>query len=197
MVARRFPLVAVALFAMAIVNTNVILAEKPSRPDSGLPLAEPADLGLAAEPLAEITSRMRKKVDEHRAAGVVSLVAYKGKVVHFSAVGQADVEGNRPMSKDSMFAIASMTKPITGAALMILVDEGKLSLDDPVAKYVPEFKNATVGDKPLARDVTLRDLATHTSGLGGEQRNEGTLAETAVMLAHRPLSFQPGEKWQY
>lgn len=197
MVARRFPLVAVALFAMAIVNANAILAEKPSRPDSGLPQAEPTDVGLAAEPLAKIPTRMQKLVDEHRAAGVVSLVAYKGKVVHFSAVGQADVEGDRPMTTDSMFAIASMTKPITGAALMILVDEGKLSLDDPVAKYIPEFKNATVGDKPLARDVTLRDLATHTSGLGGEQRNEGTLAETAVMLARRPLSFQPGEKWQY
>ena len=96
-----------------------------------------------------------------------------------------------------MFAIASMTKPITATAVMILVDEGKLYLDDPASKFIPEFKQTALQTGPPKREITVRDLITHTSGLVGEQRNEGTLAETAAKMARRTLAFEPGSKWQY
>jgi CubicO group peptidase (beta-lactamase class C family) len=101
------------------------------------------------------------------------------------------------MREDTLLAVASMTKPIAATAVMILRDAGKLSLDDPVSKYIPEFKDATLDGKPLDREITLRHVLTHTSGLTGEQRNEGTLENTARMLAQRPLAFAPGEKWAY
>ncbi len=147
--------------------------------------------------LAEIPKAMQKFVDEHQISGAVTLVAKEGKVVDLEAVGLADVETKRPMEKDSMFCIASMTKPVTATALMILRDEGRLALTDPVSKYIPAFKDAKFDDKPLLRPITLFDLVTHTSGLGGSQQNRGTLLETASVLAERALSFSPGEKWQY
>ncbi len=112
-------------------------------------------------------------------------------------MGLADLATNRPMENDTLFCIASMTKPVTATALMILYDEGLLTLTDPVAKYIPAFENVKLEDQPAACPITLFDLVTHTSGLNGSQQNEGTLAETADALAARPLSFQPGEKWQY
>src|SRR5690606_5591855 len=97
-------------------------------------------------------------------SGAVTLVVRDGRIVHHAAVGKADIKNDRPMEKDSMFAIASMTKPIAGTALMILVDEGKVSLDDPVSKYIPEFKDAKLKNgEPLKRPITLRDVVTHTS----------------------------------
>jgi CubicO group peptidase (beta-lactamase class C family) len=124
-------------------------------------------------------------------------VARDGKVVWLNAVGLADVETKRPMQPDTIFAIASMTKTISATALMILKDEGKVALDDPVAKYLPEFGEVKFQGQPPARPITLRDVMTHTAGLGGGQQNEGTLAETAAAIARRPLLFQPGEKWSY
>ena len=147
--------------------------------------------------LAEIPKAMQKFVDDHQISGAVTLVAKDGKVVDLEAVGLADVESKRPMEKDSMFCIASMTKPVTATALMILRDEGRLALTDPVSKYIPAFKDAKFDGKPLSRPITLFDLVTHTSGLGGSQQNRGTLLETADVLAERPLSFLPGKKWQY
>ena len=128
---------------------------------------------------------------------MVTLVARKGRVVHLEAVGLADVEKQTPMRTDSLFAIASMTKPVTATAVMILKDEGKLAIDDPVSKYIPEFKDAALEDGPAKRQITLRDCLTHTSGLVGSQRGERTLDETARMLAKRPLGFQPGTDWRY
>jgi CubicO group peptidase (beta-lactamase class C family) len=141
---------------------------------------------------------MEHYVSEHIISGAVTLVAMNGKIVQLEAVGKANIEGDQAMKKDSIFAIASMTKPITGAAIAVLIDEGKVSLDDPVSKFVPEFKDAKLkdGGKPK-RELTVRDVITHTSGLAGDQQNMGTLAETAKKLAARPLEFQPGEKWQY
>ena len=101
------------------------------------------------------------------------------------------------MQPNTMFAVASMTKPVTATAVMILVDEGKLYLDDPASKFIPEFKQAALQTGPPNREITVRDLITHTSGLVGEQRNEGTLAETAAKMARRTLAFEPGTKWQY
>ncbi|GIW81559.1 MAG: serine hydrolase [Gemmatales bacterium] len=162
-----------------------------------------ADVGVKAQEKAKgafghIPARMLEFVKEHKISGAVTLVAHKGKVVHVAAVGKADIENNIPMRSDSIFAIASMTKPITATALMILVDEKKVALDDPVAKYIPAFGNVKLrnGQKPK-QTMTIRHLMTHTSGLAGSQRNEGSLENTVVELAKRPLLFEPGTRWQY
>ncbi len=162
----------------------------------------PAAVGMDPDGLRKIPERMREFVDAGVVSGVVTLVAKDGKIVELDAVGSADREGtangDRPMTTDTLFAVASMTKPITATALMILVDDGQVALNDPVSKYVPEFKDAALksGGKP-SRPVTLRDLLTHTSGLGGDQQNSGSLEETAKSLAARGLDFEPGSKWQY
>ena len=117
--------------------------------------------------LAEIPKAMLGFVENHQISGAVTLVAKDGRVAHLEAVGLADVEGNRPMQKDSMFCIASMTKPITATALMILEEEGRLALSDPVSRYIPAFEKVKLDGKSPARPITLFDLVTHTSGLGG------------------------------
>ncbi len=144
-----------------------------------------------------IANRMREFVEQGQAAGVVTLVLKDGKLAHHAAVGQSDIVANKPMQLDTIFAIASMTKPITATAVMILADEGKLSIDDPVSKYIPEFKEAALKAGGQVRPITIKDVMTHTSGLIGSQQNEGTLAETAVLFAKRPLGFEPGIKWEY
>ncbi len=144
-----------------------------------------------------ITTRMQSLTDAKQFSGAVTLVAHRGQVVHLEAVGLADIKSGQAMAKDSIFAIASMTKPITATALLILQDEGKLSVDDPVAKYVPQFKDVSLQDGPAKTEMTIRHLMTHTSGLGGEQQCIGSLKETAEELATRKLSFEPGTKWQY
>jgi len=160
-------------------------------------LATAATPSVADEKWDAIPRRMQEFVDAGQISGAVTLVGHEGKVVHLEAVGQADIENELPMAPDSIFAIASMTKPITATALLTLVDEGKVSLEDPVARYIPEFGDAKLEGGPLKRPVTLRDLLTHTSGLVGSQQNTGSLEETARRLARRPLGFQPGERWQY
>jgi CubicO group peptidase (beta-lactamase class C family) len=162
-------------------------------------LAVPVGAAEAASTgsITAITQRMGKFVEESQISGAVTLVAHDGKVVHLSAVGQADVEAKRPMRTDTVFAIASMTKPVTATAVMILQDEGKLCVDDPVSKYIPQFKSVQLDGQPPAREITIRDLMTHTSGVGGGQQNQGTLKKTVELLAGQPLRFQPGAKWQY
>ena len=109
----------------------------------------------------------------------------------------ADVENQKPMQTDTIFAIASMTKPVTATAVMILQDEGKLSVDDPASKYVPALADVALPAGPPKRPITIRDLITHTSGIGGSQRNQGSLERTVELLAKEPLRFEPGAKWQY
>ncbi|CAE7555254.1 estB_3, partial [Symbiodinium sp. CCMP2456] len=112
--------------------------------------------------LEAVDEVVAKHVDDDFVSGAVTLVAEDGKIVHLSAVGQADIEANKPMTRNTMFAIASMTKPITATALMILVEEGKVDLDDPVSKYIPEFADVTLEGKPLEKPITLRQVLTHT-----------------------------------
>lgn len=163
-----------------------------------VPVAKPEDAGFRSDALAKIPVRMQEFVETHQAAGVVSLIAAKGKVIHLSAVGKADLAESRAMATDSVFAIASMTKPITAAAVMILQDEGKLKLDDPVSMYIPSFASTKLksGAAP-ARPVTIRDCLRHTNGLVSDQKNTGSLQETAETLARGELVFEPGSKWQY
>ncbi len=144
-----------------------------------------------------IDQRMQEYVEKGRAAGVVTLVAKDGKIAHLGAVGQADIADKKPMRTDTLFAIASMTKPITATAVMILQDEGKLLVSDPVSKYIPEFRDVALKDGGSVRPITIKDLMTHTSGVVGNQQNEGSLQETAIQMAKRPLGFEPGSKWEY
>lgn len=176
---------------------GLVLTEDPA--DTLVTVAEPAKKVSDSEQplLSGVNAAMQKFVESHQTSGVVTLVAHQGKLVHLGAVGLADIEGKRPLQDDTIFAIASMTKPVTATAVMMLVDEGKLALDDPISKYIPEFANVKLKDGSAVRAITLKDLMTHTSGLHGDQQNTGTLAETAVALAARPLAFAPGERWQY
>lgn len=158
---------------------------------------EVAAAGMDPSELAKIGDKMRQFVDDQQISGVVTLAARRGQIVHWEAVGNADIADSRPMSKDSLFAIASMTKPVTATAVMILQDEGKLSVDDPVAQYIPAFKTVSLDGRPPKRDVTIRDMLTHTSGIGGSQQNQGSLKETVELLVKQPMQFEPGSKWQY
>jgi CubicO group peptidase (beta-lactamase class C family) len=163
----------------------------------------------AAEP--SITAALQPFVDSHSLARAVTLVSSKDKVLTVDVVGFADIAAKKPMTPDSLFWIASMSKPITGTAVMILVDEGKVSIDDPVEKYLPEFAGQMVniaqsGDlvilKKPARPITIKDVLSHTSGLPHLSRAEKqidmlTLKEAGISYALTPLMFEPGSKYQY
>lgn len=162
----------------------------------------------ASSKFKTIPERLQKFVDDGTISGAVTLVAHKGEVVSLEAIGLADIANQRAMRPDALFWIASMTKPITATAIMILQDEGKLSVNDPVEKYLPEFKNQWLtenksGDtmtlKKAPRPITLRDLLTHTSGLSDlpAPRPNCTLAELAMAYSQLPLKFPPGSKWEY
>jgi len=181
------------------------------------PAQEPA---AHPEKLAAIKPAMQKFVDSNDITGAVTVVGRKDGVIHHEATGLRTIDGRLPMEKDTLFRIASMTKPITAIGIMILFDEGKLKPDDEVAKYLPEFAGQlrlAIGpsgldlgtDKVLLqkpnRPVKLRDLLTHTSGVAPYppgvndvyvKRNR-TLAETALATALQPLRFEPGSKWEY
>jgi CubicO group peptidase (beta-lactamase class C family) len=166
--------------------------------------------------LAAIPPRMQKFVDDHTVAGMVTVVGSSKGVASLDAVGSLRLEPDVPMPKDALFRIASMTKPITAAGIMILADEGKLRVEDPVEKYLPEFKgqmlvaarspekDIVVLKKPK-RPITIRDLLTHTSGLPFYpagladlySRRNRTLAESILAVAQSPLEFEPGSRWAY
>jgi CubicO group peptidase (beta-lactamase class C family) len=162
---------------------------------------------LDASRLARIRPRMQEFVDRGEIAGAVTVVGRHDRVASVEVVGCQDLEHKTAMRPDSLFRIASMTKPITAIGIMILADEGKLSVEDPVAKYLPEFGGLKLksGAKP-ARPITLRDLLTHTSGLPSGlppavaelylKRNR-TLAEAIPQFAKESLEFEPGTKWAY
>jgi len=166
--------------------------------------------------LAAIAPRMKEFVDAGKAAGMVTLVAHKGEIVEFDAVGYTDIETRQPMTKENIFQLHSMTKPIVALAAMQLAEEGRLSLADAVEKHLPEFRGQTVivaansdGSKLVkkpTRPITIRDLMTHTAGMPlnpppgiGELHGalHKSLADVALVLSQQPLEFEPGTKWQY
>jgi CubicO group peptidase (beta-lactamase class C family) len=163
----------------------------------------------AAEP--HIADSLRSFVDDHTLAGAVTLVATKDKVLSLEAVGYADIGAKTQMRTDDLFWIASMSKAMTAAGLMMLVDEGKVKLGDPVEKYLPEFKDQKVkpGDakdgtlRPAIHPITIRNILSHTSGLGYISPQEHPtldmlpLAEAVRGYAALPLEFQPDSKWSY
>ncbi len=171
--------------------------------------------GMDPAKLARIHDRMQQFADEGSAAGYVTLVARRGHVVWSDAAGLRDVEAGARMQEDAIFEIASMTKPITSTAVMMLAEEGKLSPVDLVETYLPEYRGQRMvisrdGDKVTlgepTRKITLKDLLTHTSGMPGGapsglreifQRRDKTLAEAVAAYSQQPLDFAPGTRWQY
>ena len=174
--------------------------------------ARAADLDEAK--LARIWPALQQFVDKHIIAGAVTVVGTNKGIVQLEAIGSLHLDAKEPMPKDALFRIASMTKPITAVGIMILADKGKLSVDDPVEKHLPEFKGQMLVEKRTAerltlkkpvRPITLRDLLTHTSGLPGYppglgnlyRKRDRSLAEAILALSQRPLEFEPGSRWSY
>jgi CubicO group peptidase (beta-lactamase class C family) len=163
---------------------------------------------LAADKFAAVPEALQQLVNSNEIPGAVALVATKDKVLHLSAVGQSDLATGRKLKPNDIFWIASMSKPMTSVAIALLADDGKLSFDDPVEKYLPEFHDLWVAGEQTAqqrvlvkaaRPITLRDLLTHTSGLGEYRVTDPhwTLAAMVKVLAREPLRFQPGTRWSY
>ena len=163
-------------------------------------LADPTGAQLDPAKLSALTARMQSFIDQHEIAGAVTLVASREGVLDLETFGQADIEKKMPMKADTMFWIASMTKPITASAILMLQDQGKLNVDDPVAKYLPELANVKTKDGKPA-NLTIRHLLTHTSGMEEATHEEAiaskTLAELIPNYAHKPVDFDPGSKWSY
>lgn len=169
-----------------------------------------------AEPPAspEVAAAMQPYVDSYKIAGAVGIIADRdGKVHYRNLIGYADVEAKKPISENNVFWVASMTKMFAGASIMILVDEGKVSLDDPVTKFIPQLGKWMVAEekdadhvllKPLARPVTIRHLLSHTSGLTGSSELQQATGSDSTPLKVRalssvtgPLQWQPGSQYQY
>jgi CubicO group peptidase (beta-lactamase class C family) len=184
--------------------------------------------GFSAERLARIDKLMNDYVNGGRMNGGVALIVRDGKVVYYKAFGYDDMEAKKPMPRDGIFRIASQTKAITSVAVMMLYEEGKFLLDEPVSNFIPEFKNPQVLDKfnkadstyttvPAKREITIRDLLMHTSGIGYAQIGSPeqnaiyykagivggigveniVLADKMKLLGKMPLFHQPGERWTY
>jgi len=162
----------------------------------------------------EVTAAMKPYLDSYKLAGVIGLVADKSGKVHYkNLLGYADVEAKKPIREDNVFWIASMTKMFAGASIMMLADEGKVSLDDPVTKFIPQLTNWMVVEekdpshvllKPLVRPVTVRHVLSHTSGLTGSSELQQVTGSDRTPLKARalssvtgPLQWQPGDKYQY
>jgi len=198
--------------------------------------ARPEEVGLSAERLHRINDLIQRHIDAGTFSGAVTLVARQGRIAHLEAQGLMDIEARKPMQKDAIFRIMSMTKPVVGVSIMMMIEEGKVRLTDRVSAFIPEFKTMKVAVAkgttnpvqmpafgrggppapppefdlvPAAREITVKDLLTHTSGLmsGGVSSAEqtklaprspnDTLANYIPKLAQTPLDFQPGTLWRY
>ncbi len=202
-----------SLLAICLLSHSIFAAE--------IPRANPAEVGMSAERLGKIQPAMQALVDSGKFAGILTLVARKGKIAHLETAGFRDLASSKPMTEDALFRIYSMTKPVTSVAIMMLYEAGKLDLDDPVSKFIPEFaetkvyagggaQNPTV--VPLKRAITLADLLSHTSGLtygsfgqtpvdtlyrAANLFSSASNAAFAQKVARLPLRFQPGTRWLY
>ncbi len=209
----------VSLAALALALVSV----------AALPSGSPESLGFSAPRLHRIDEVVQRYIDDHLISGAVTVVGRHGQIAHYEAQGLMDIEAKTPMRKDAIFRMASMSKPVTGVAILMLMEEGKLRLTDPVSRFIPEFKDQTVAmpkgparptgrggameqpiyTVPASRDITIRDLLTHTSGLESSgignreaarmapRRGDMNLAQYVPTLGQTPLDFQPGTTWQY
>jgi CubicO group peptidase (beta-lactamase class C family) len=215
---RRLPVILAVVVALA--GNAAAQSLTPARPEA---------VGLSSERLARLSGVMKRYVDEGRIPGVVTLVARGGRVAHLEAVGHADREAKVPMKPDTIFRIASMSKAVTSVAALMLVEEGRLALTDPVSRHIPSFKKTTVfvapptgavtgtplSVVPAKREITVRDLLTHTSGMSygwgpAEPQYKAAnvlgwyfadkaepISTTIDRLAALPFDAQPGEKYVY
>ena len=193
--------------SVVVMTMAVVLGGAGLRADD--PIATPESVGFSTAGLKAFQQAMRALVDEQQLAGVTTLVARHGKVVHFDAYGVRDLETRKPVEKDTIFRIASMTKPIVGVAMMMLWEQGKWTLDDPVAKHIPEFAVLKVktanGDVAQVKPMTMRQLMSHsagfdtTGGYEGKNVTDRTKPLQAMIdkLAALPLAAQPGSDWRY
>ena len=223
----RFASFAAALVALVLVgatfSTRPVVAERGRAATADLEIVDPADVGLSAERLARLDAGLQAMVDGGELAGTVALLARHGKIAFVDVAGVQDIESGRPMERDSIFRIFSMTKPITGVAMMMLYEQGKWRLNDPVSRYLPELAGLQVyagenddGSMKLVdadHEMTMRELMTHTAGLGYvlnprhpvnrvfmEKRVLNPLEPLSAMidkLATVPLLAQPGTRWIY
>lgn len=183
-------------------------------------VSDPSQTGLDGAALARIPSRMKEFVAQGTVAGVVTLVARHGKIAALDAVGCTDIETKQALRTDAIFQLHSMTKPVVSIGIMMLMEQGKLAITDPVQKYLPEFRGMWViaqkkGEddgaerltlKRPSRPISIRDLLTHTSGMPlnpapGIAELHGVLHktrnETVLVMSQQPLGFEPGSHWQY
>ncbi len=216
----RVACVAALAAALLALPSRAVLDARPGR---DLAVAPPESVGVSSERLKRLDAGMKGLVDDGRLAGVVTLMARKGKVVHFAAHGKKDLRQPDPIARDSIFRIYSMTKPVTGVAMLMLFEEGKWRLDDPVSRYIPEFAklvvyvgenpDGTPKTEPARRSMTMRELMTHTAGLGyglvGAHPVDKLFLKANVLDSTQPLSTmigkiaglpllaQPGTRWSY
>ena len=167
----------------------------------GLPRAAPESVGLSPERLERIGVTSQALVDDGKIAGALGLIARKGKIAYFETWGMQNLEKNQAMRPDTIFRIRSQTKAIVSTAIMMLFEEGKLRVTDPVSRFLPELKDLEVSDGEggtvaAEREITIQDLLRHTTGLN-QIRDQKTLAEMITTLSKRPLRDQPGTRWYY
>lgn len=229
---RRVPMVAVVVALAVSGSLHAQIARTNAAAPAGAsprntagslnPAPNPEALGFDAERLARLDAYMSKAVADGRVAGMITLLARHGQIVSEKLYGARRLEGNVPMSRDTIFRLYSMSKPITGVAMMILFEEGKWRLDDPITRYVPEFKELKVYTgtdaegrptvEPMKRPPTMRELMSHAAGFGyglaeqhpvdklyREKRVLGAngLADMIKRTAEIPLMYQPGTRWSY
>jgi CubicO group peptidase (beta-lactamase class C family) len=193
----------------AVVLPAAVIGLLTSSPRAAITLAPPESVGFSSAGLKAYGQALQDLVAERRLAGVTTLVARHGKVVMFEAFGHRDLDAGRPLAKDTIFRIASMTKPITGVAMMMLWEQGKWRMDDPVAKHIPEFRDLKVssptGLVPQSHPMTMRELMSYTAGFDVSAAydklnipdRERPLQTMIDQLAKLPLPVQPGTDWRY
>src|SRR5262249_15250011 len=188
-------------------------------------LVKPEEVGLSSARLARIGEHFDRYIDAGKLAGTLTLVARHGKVAYFEPIGHLEIERRRPLTRDAVFRIYSMTKPITSVGLMMLYEQGRFQLDDPVHRFIPSWRDLRVfvsgnypayTTVPVERPMSIRDLLTHTSGLTYEimertnvdaayrrlgvssmVKPDHTLEKMVATLAELPLEFSPGTRWNY
>ncbi len=214
-----FVFLAIGLGAsVATYSGRVISRQAGSNSARPIATARPEDVGFSSERLSAVHNTMQRHIEAREITGAVTLVASRGRIAHFEAHGLMDLESKRPMTKDSIFRIMSMTKPVTAVAVMMMEEEGKLQVTDPVSKFLPEFARLKVSTTPVVgsprtsppvdiptvqanREITITDLLIHTSGMSMgldlEPKRGETLASQMSRYARLPLLFQPGTDWEY
>lgn len=196
---------------VALVTAISVLLASANTSAQPLPEATPESVGLSSERLARVDALFESYIADGRMAGVVVAIARNGKLTHFRALGRMDKSKDEPMMADAIFRMASMTKPITSAAVLMLYEEGHFQLEDPVSRFIPELSGmtpeATGSEEINAREMSIRDLLIHTAGLPGNgddpRHNQVwtnldlTLQQQMEAVGQQPLAYAPGTDWRY